>query len=149
MSVVSFLLKCLHSILLPSLYIISLNKKSHSRLPLSKKKAFSQMELHGSQKALLCPSCWPGLLCSLTYIPPLPEKEVDFFFPSWQLLGRFTIVFWESSFSKAIVKTVVNRTFSIRMRGTGSKAGSICQEWMWPLPHSALDGTAAHPSCWI
>lgn len=22
------------------------------------------------------------------------------------------------------------------MQGTGSKAGSICQEWMWPLPHS-------------
>lgn len=57
MSIVSFLLKCLHSVLLPSLYIISLNKKSHSRLPLSKKKAFSQMKLHGSQKALLCPSC--------------------------------------------------------------------------------------------
>lgn len=63
-------------------YAFFFHKKSHCRLPLPKKNAFSQRNLHlsyWSQNILLCPSCWLRMLLSLTYILPLPKKEVYFF----------------------------------------------------------------------
>lgn len=57
--------------------------KGHSRLFLPVKHAFSQKKLHlnyWSLSILLCPSCGLRMLLSLTYILPLPKKEVYFMF---------------------------------------------------------------------
>lgn len=86
---------------------------------------------------LSCPSGWPGLCAALPTSHHCQRRKWVFFFPSWQLLGRFTIVFWESSFSEAIVKTCSKQNFQPQdARRNGIQGGGSCQEWMWPLPHS-------------
>lgn len=138
----------LHSILLPSLYIISSNKKSPSRLPLTMKKTpFSRMKLHGSPKC--CPAPLAGQGCVQPYLHPTTAREGNgvFFSPLGNSWGGSLLCSGSPRSLRLLWKLVVNRTFSPRMRGgTGSKveapAKSGCDRcpipWGWCSTSSQL-----------
>lgn len=76
---VSLLLKCLHSILLSPLSIISLNRKSHSRLSLSKKKRhFLNRSFMAAQSAVL--PLWLARAAVQPYLHPTTAREGNGFF---------------------------------------------------------------------
>lgn len=82
------------------------------------------------------------------YLHPTTAREGNgLFFPSWQLLGRFTIVFWESSCSEAIVKTCSKQNFQPQDARNGIQGWRLLPRVDVTAAPFTGDGTALHPSC--